>query len=225
MVAEGYDCLSLNRRGHDVLTLTPGWKPAGDALATYSDHMKDVQASLDFLKGKGYKDTILIGHSLGGFLAAATATQDVSVKGIILASPIPRYITISGRLPKDAKADLIEKSKSILAKGKGEQLFVLPVWTWVISAKSALEDIDSKIPLLKELLQKTKIPLLCFAGTKGVEAIIKEPARQAIDASPSLKKKFTVLEGSNHFYQGYEDKVRQIIKSWLKSNFPPYSSK
>jgi len=73
-----------------------------------------VERILDYIKGD--KDTILIGSSLGGLLAAKTAIEKQDIKQLILLNPaiIPTYVDIT---------KIQEIPQSILKDMQDEELF------------------------------------------------------------------------------------------------------
>ncbi len=219
LVALGYDCLSLNRRGHSVLTLTHGWKPEGDALVSYEDHWSDVDAGMRFLKERGYRNLIVGGHSLGGLLAARLAAEDAMVKGVILASAIPAYDVIPPMFSQEVKKAIIDQAKTAHVGGRGDELLVLSGWPWVMPADKALQELRPVPAILKVFMERISAPVLSFYGSDGTEAMIATAGREALDASPSKNKRFLIIDGTDHFYKGYEGKIQKEVVDWVKSQF------
>jgi len=220
LTAKGYECLSLNRRGRSILTLTPGWKPEGDAVVMFSDQMSDALAGLEFLKNQGYGGIIVGGHSQGGLLAAALAAQDKAIKGVVLASAISGYNIIPPWHPKEVVGKIIEEAKVALTEGKEDKMFTIDGWPWVISAKTVLQELDPVHADLKAFMEKITVPILSFYGSDDIEPQLGEPGKKAFDVSPSKNKRFMIVDGADHFYKGYENKIQQEVVSWMEAQFP-----
>jgi pimeloyl-ACP methyl ester carboxylesterase len=220
LTPRGYDCLSLNRRGRSILSITPGWKPEGDAVVMFSHQMSDALAGLEFLKNRGYGRIIVGGHSQGGLLAAALAAQDKAIKGIVLASAIPVYDIIPPWHPKEVVSKVIEEAKVALSEGKEDRMFTIDGWPWVISAKSVLQELDPVHADLKAFMERITVPILSFYGSDGIERQIGEPGKEAFDMSPSRSKRFVIIDGADHFYRGHESRIQQEVVSWMDTQFP-----
>jgi pimeloyl-ACP methyl ester carboxylesterase len=86
---------SIRRVGWNVLYFhyRGAWGSAGDF--SFSNAMQDTLAAIKFLRVPnnyvGYRvDTsriVLVGHSMGGFMAAYAASQDPKIRGVVLISP------------------------------------------------------------------------------------------------------------------------------------------
>jgi len=219
LTAYGCDCLSLNRRGRSVLTLTPGWKPEGDAVAMFSDQMNDALAGLKFLQNQGYSGIIVGGHSQGGLLSAALAAQQKDIKGVILASAIPGYDIIPPWHPREVVDKIIDEAKVAATEGKYDKLFTLDGWPWVISAKTVLQELNPVPAHLKAFMEKISAPIFSFYGSEDIEPQLAGPGKEAFEVSPSRNKKFEIIDGADHFYKGYENKIQQEVVSWMKAQF------
>lgn len=219
LTAKGYDCLSMNRRGRSILTPV-GWKPEGDAVVMFSDQMSDASAGLDFLKAQGYEEIIVGGHSQGGLLTAALASREVIIKGVILASAIPEYDIIPPWHPREVVDKIIEEAKVALAEGKGDKMYILDSWPWVISAKTVLQELKPVQAVLKVFMEKITVPIFSFYGSDDIEPQLGGPGKEAFDVSPSRNKKFEIINGADHFYKGYEIKIQQKVVDWMETQFP-----
>ena len=219
LTAIGCDCLSLNRRGRSILTLTPGWKPEGDAVSMFSDQMNDALAGLEYLKNHGYTRIIVGGHSQGGLLSAALAAQDSDINGVILASAIPGYDIIPPWYPKEVVGKIIDGAKVAASEGNYDKMFTLDGWPWVISAKTVLQALNPVLADLKAFMEKITVPILSFYGSEDIEPELSGPGKEAFEVSPSRNKKFEIIDGADHFYKGYENKIQQEVVSWMKAQF------
>lgn len=103
----------------DVFTYT---LPAHDKFIVsdikYKEWLDESVRQIEFLINNGYKEIYLIGHSMGGVIAAYLASHYKEVKKLVLAAPAFRYFYF-----KDGKVDiksLNETLKNITEIFKGE---------------------------------------------------------------------------------------------------------
>ena len=93
----------------DVYTFT---LPAHDKFIVkdvdYKEWIDESKKQIEFLINNGYKEIYLIGHSMGGVIAAHLASQYPQVKKLILAAPAFRYFYF-----KDGKVDIKSLNKTI----------------------------------------------------------------------------------------------------------------
>ena len=73
---------------------------------------------------------------------------------------------------------------------------------------------------LKEFLEEITVPILSFYGSDDIEPQLGKPGKKAFDVSPSKKKRFVIIEGADHFYEGYENRIQQEVVSWMEEQFP-----
>ena len=68
-----------------------------------------------------------------------------------------------------------------------------------------------------EALQKIKLPVLDIYGSKTVEKVLYTADRRArvITTNGHIHSRQLKLDGSNHFFQGYEDKLLDNIVMWM----------
>jgi alpha/beta superfamily hydrolase len=87
----------------------------------------------------------------------------------------------------------------------------LPGWWWVISAESFLDRIKT-IPDTIALAPQIKCPVLCIRGDK--EDVDRYPAEefQRAAGGPCAVE---IIANCDHFYNGREDAVAEIVSSWL----------
>jgi len=113
---------SLRRAGWNVLIYhyRGSWGSAG--TFSFANVIEDTQAAIQFLRdsenAKEYrmdpKKIVLIGHSMGGFMAACAASRDPEVAGLVMISAWNIGATMSG--PKEThRVDRIPSASSRLA--------------------------------------------------------------------------------------------------------------
>ena len=222
LVAAGYDVLAMNRRSAGVAGIRDTFDGIGDAWTLWREHRMDVEAAVRHLRGQGYRRIVMAGHSQGGLLAADYAVKDPDVAGLILASPASMHRGLPSAFPEAGRGDVAQRARAMVAEGKEKELLPLPMWPWIMSAESVVDPLrpDAAIPL-DELLARYRGPLLVFCGAAGHDARLLPGARAAFDRSSSPGKRLELLEGCDHFYVGFEERVVALLKGWLAKRVPP----
>ena len=89
-------------RKFDVYTYTlPAHEKVIVKDVTYKEWIDESKKQIEFLINHGYKEIYLIGHSMGGVIAAFLASHYPQVKKLVLAAPAFRYFYF-----KDGKVDI-----------------------------------------------------------------------------------------------------------------------
>lgn len=100
--------LQLERK-FDVFTYT---LPAHDKFIVkdvkYKEWIDESKRQIEYLIDNGYKEIYLIGHSMGGVIAAHLASHYPQVKKLVLAAPAFRYFYF-----KDGKVDIKNLNETI----------------------------------------------------------------------------------------------------------------
>ncbi len=222
LVAAGYDVLAMNRRSAGVAGIRDSFTGVGDAWTLWREHRMDVEAAVRHLRGQGYRRIVMAGHSQGGLLAADHAVKDPDAAGLILASPGSMHRGLPSAFPEAGRGDMAQWGRAMVAEGRGKELMLLPMWPWIMSAESVVDPLrPGATTPLDELLARYRGPLLVFCGAAGHDARLLPGARAAYERSPSPAKRLEVLEGCDHFYVGFEDRVVDLLKEWLAKHVPP----
>jgi pimeloyl-ACP methyl ester carboxylesterase len=221
LVAAGYDVLAMNRRSAGVAGIRDSFSGVGDAWTLWREHRMDVEAAVRHLRGQGYRRIVMAGHSQGGLLAADYAAKDPDVAGLILASPASMHRGLPSAFPETGRGEVTQRARAMIAEGKERELILLPMWPWIMSAESVVDPMraDDATPL-DELLARYRGPLFVFCGAAGHDARLLPGARAAFDRSSSPAKRLEVLEGSDHFYVAFEERVTALIRDWLAKHVP-----
>lgn len=89
-------------RNFDVYTFTlPGHEKSIVKDVKYEDWVKAADDQINFLINHHYKEIYVIGHSMGGVIAAHLASKYPQIKKLVLAAPAFRYLYF-----KDGKIDI-----------------------------------------------------------------------------------------------------------------------
>jgi pimeloyl-ACP methyl ester carboxylesterase len=219
LTSVGFACLAFNRRGHDILVNEAGRGVSGGAFQTAAEGMQDNEHGAAFLAQQGYSAPVVIGHSNGGMLAGCFAADRPEVSGLVLLSAhaggsntYPRSCA-SGLMAAARAHEFAEKARSLVAEGRGDELILLPSWWYAITAASLVDRMDNTPDLLARASSVT-CPSLAIRGSteSPVTYPMEEFARRA--AGPSEAH---IVEGSDHWYTGYESVVTDLVAEWLVS--------
>ncbi len=175
-------------RDFDVYTFTlPGHEKHIVKNVKYEDWIKESEKQLEFLINHHYKKIYVIGHSMGGVIAAHLAAKYKQVKKLVLAAPAFRYFYF-----KDGKVNI---------KGINETIKNLPHML-------KEEDKDKVI----ERIQKTPIQTM-LEFTKLVSKYQNDIANITcpILTIHGLKDKVVPEEGTNYVYNTVKSKTNLLV--------------
>ncbi len=123
---------------------------------TISSYVKTVNSTISYVKRLGYKDISLLGTSLGGLIAMATALKYRDIKKLILRAPVADYYEL-----------LLKRfNKNILTKFKkqGFYYYIRPDGEKLRVLYNFIE--DSKKYSMYKKVKNIKCPVLILHGTK-----------------------------------------------------------
>jgi pimeloyl-ACP methyl ester carboxylesterase len=223
----GYTTFSMNFRSHDRLYAT----------SIFEDCEKDLRAGVRFMHEEGFEKIVLVGHSLSVTLVLyyMARTQDPSVVGLVLSGGHDDLRGITPRLweglvenPQEKYAEVLEECRRLVAEGKGDQVFVIPAYApdpalklptqWrETSAKSFL---SYRAPESNNNASKwiphVATPMLFIANTVVDTTGSPEMSRRLRAlATRAPFTEYVEIEGSGHFFVGFEDQVTRLIAEWL----------
>lgn len=226
LVASDY----LTRNGIAVLRYDDrgAGKSIGDVenLTTF-DSADDASAAVDFLKAKGYKKIILVGHSEGGTIAPIVASNNSNVDGLILLAP-PALSGLEISLDQNRTslrfAGYDETSISvivgILELGFKHSLALerdkaIEYFSSLFGEAAAIENYEYvQTPWIraffeldpKEYLKNVKVPTYILQGMKDTQVtpnINLVPLKAALEESGTVHEVFE-YENLNHLFQTCE---------------------
>ncbi|BAQ08760.1 PGAP1 family protein [Bacillus sp. OxB-1] len=178
------------------------------AQVTMTKQLQEVQAVLDHLssiKEIDARNVILIGHSLGGAIAALTAAQDCRIKKLVLWSPVGTpYEDITGILG-------IEKVNVAIEKGKVD-------YEGFYVGRPFLDDLKKHHPI--EAARLYKGPALVIHADADEDVPKKHAARYlaALHSRPLNQFAEThYIEDADHTFSSYafEEKLFETTVDWL----------
>jgi pimeloyl-ACP methyl ester carboxylesterase len=223
LAGRGYTTITGNTRMHDLGNVE-AWRGekrirGGGYWGVNSEQIRDLAAWIDFAEGLGFRQVVLVGHSAGATAVQTyqAQTQDNRVVGVVLASGNVRPDT---RVPPP---EWLSQAKQLIADGRSEELVQGPF----VSA-ATFADIVSTSPEFKDFfgvqtanagVARIHCPLLAFFGADG--DVGNEEDLQLLKSS--IKRQHTgpshvdtaMIQGAGHMYAGQEERVAQVIASWV----------
>jgi len=228
--------LNFSNRGHDKVTRVQkldarnkkGYRSvrAGGAHEVFTECKDDLQGAVNFMKRRGVKEIILVGHSTGcQKIVYYLANSKVKIKGAVLLCPMSDY---AGAVQEYGvrKLKAVEKQARQLVKSrKRHQLLPLDLWPGYEDAQRFLslytpqskENIfpydDSTKPVA---LKKIKYPLLVVLAGKDEyrDRLIKQIAAWFQANSRSPKSKTIIIPQAFHSLEGKARPVASQISKW-----------
>lgn len=216
LVALGLDVLAANRRGHDVMA-TVGRDAEGAAFQTIDEALEDGEVMAAHLRERGHQQLTAIGHSNGGFLAAALAGRHPECRALVMLSAHaggPDCVArdcAAGLLAQDRLGEFVALARERVAEGRGDEPILFPAWWFVATANSFLDRLERTFPLLDSVAEVT-CPLLVLRGSLEHEDSYPTASVAATAKGPATVE---IVEGSNHHYTGHEDDVVALVTGWL----------
>lgn len=201
-------------RKFDVFTFT---LPAHDKLIVrdvkYNDWINESKRQIEILINHGYKEIYLIGHSMGGVIAAYLASIYPQVKKLVLAAPAFRYFYF-----KDGKIDIKNINQSIknipeIFRGHNtEQVISRILKTPITTIVEFIKLVDK----YQDCVNNISCPTLTIHGLDDL-IVPKEATQYVYD---SIKSKTNILinvKNLNHdcFKLKSSDLVKEQIKIFL----------
>jgi pimeloyl-ACP methyl ester carboxylesterase len=207
---------AFHRAGWNVLIphYRGSWGSAG--TFSFSNAIEDTQAAIQFLRDaenvKKYrmdsKKIVLVGHSMGGFMAACPASRDPEVAGLVMISAWNIGTTMSGT-KGTYRVDMIPAASSRLA---GTTPAGLQAEAEANAAKWNYLDYAEALRTRPVLIVESHNRNLFY--NKGMkEAVQKAGNTRVTEAYP----------GTDHSYSDHRIALQVAVLQWLDSVFVPAS--
>lgn len=213
----GLACLAFNRRGHDILGVRNSRAAEGAAFQLTREGIEDNRIAARWLAARGFPQPVVIGHSNGGMLGVRHVVDHPGTPALVLLSAGRGGMTSvkdgakDGLLAGDRFDEIYAQATALVKAGRPRELLFMPGWWYVISAESFLDRLTA-VPDTIALAPQVKCPVLCIRG--GSESRDRYPAEefQSRAGGPCTVE---IVPGSDHFYNGCDDKVAGIVSAWL----------
>ena len=219
LAQRGYHSFVINTRGHDWIARAGNLqKFGGSAYENLEDCVADLDAAIEFLKERGYRRFVLIGHSLGAIksIIYQGTQQRADIASIVSCSaPKQFYSERVERYPEFR--ELIATAEEMVAAGKSEELMMVPVGVnpGLFTARTHLnkygrDDANDCRPHAKNV----GCPVLAIAGC-AEQPLFHDYAREIVAAAGG-RSKYQRVDGANHFYNRHTPQMVEVIGQWLK---------
>ena len=196
-----YDVYNFVLKGHDRITNN----------ISYQDWLDDATNHLNKLINYGYKDIVVIGHSMGGVLASYLATNYPKyVKKLVLLAPAFDYLAYG-------KGNLFENIKSSIKIVKDYSMAEV-VGRSIKTSPNMLTQFMKLVNNYQDVLSNVKCPILIMHGTN--DSIVPYKSSEDVYKIALAKYKYLItLEDIDHdiFRSKKTDIIVKTIYSFLKN--------
>lgn len=231
---EGMGFASFNTRGHDMLagirkrdgTAPYGYSyaPGGAAQEVFEQSVLDIEAGIDFLVARGYKEIVLVGHSTGANKVCyfAGTQKNPHVAGVVLSGPI------SDRLGAPKSSHNLAHMRKLVREGRGDELVfgyhffpLTPKRFLSLFEPGSTEDVfdyGDENPRLT-YFSNISIPLLVVLSGKdeAADRPVTEIQKIYDSRAAAPKYKSVIIPGALHRYNGNEKQAVAAIVDWIKT--------
>jgi len=187
---------------------------AGGMYEALADGEADLHAAVDFLRGEGYTQIVMSGHSSGGYYAGVYTPHGPDIVGRILLSPLTdNKVALGWWYPEEGHlATALEHARALVAAGRPDELLALPSWYWAISARSLIE--RSGTPGSEFWIEHVNaLPspiLLGWGGTESRDDLWRDICDELTPRTQSAR-----IADSDHWYHGHEDRMIELVSSFV----------
>jgi len=213
----GFAFLAFNRRGHDILSTRNSRLAEGGAFQSNGEAIEDNRIAAEWLEQRGFPRPVVMGHSYGGMLGVRHVANHPETPALVLLSAGrggPQQDQAGGTerlFAVDRFDELRTRAQDLVEAGRGKELMFMPGWWYVISAESFLDRI-AHVPDTIALAPKIRCPVLAIRGDK--EDVDRYPAEEFQRAAGGPCQ-VEIVSDCDHFYNGREDAIAEIVSSWL----------
>ena len=194
------DVLNFDMSGHGK---------SQDAIFHLEQSVDDVKAAIKFCKHHGYTESILIGHSLGGY--ASLAAYDSSVKAIILLG------ALSGAAPAAFSWKNFCSPEQLTAMERSGYM-IIPCEGSTRPYVHYRSDYapDTQTINQEQLFKNIAIPILFINGTEFPESVFADLAQKAVLLATPGSKTIVIPHATHSFLESIAQ-LQVHITEWLKA--------
>lgn len=190
----------------------------------HTDALDEIGVWVDWLKTKGVKDLVLLGHSRGGNQTAWFAAErpDPVVSGVVLVAPATwseAYAKNDYEKRFATELDpLLKRAEALVAAGTGDEWMEDTGFIYCPDAKVQAQSFVSyhaPEPRMDtpSLLDKIKVPVLVIAGTE--DEVVPDVAEKVEPYADGKRVRLEAIEGADHFFRDLNaDEVVEFVKAF-----------
>ncbi|MBU0707093.1 alpha/beta fold hydrolase [Patescibacteria group bacterium] len=172
---------------------------------TYTRLLNDLKSAIEYLRKRGINNIGLVGHSMGGAIAALRTVRDHNIKVLIGLSPVSSMIKTYSRLFTHLDKKNGKKYRIVYDKRN-------PEIKHTVDPK--LFNDSKKYNMVKEA-GHIQIPTLYFVGDRDDVVKVRE-VKKAFAYISCDAKKLVVLKNCYHQLRGHEKEVARQSIGWCK---------
>lgn len=227
--------LTANTRGCEKIkefrTVEGEFATIGARFETLEESPKDIDAWVKFLLNEGYKTIILQGHSLGTYKIVRYlfgGKFKLKISKLVLISPFDKLALVNSYI-KTPIEQLLTRAEEEVKKGNGKNLISKDFDEIELSYNTflswyKLDDLGKVFNFNDKAynfptLSKIEIPTLLVVGSKDEYFHTSNPEHpeEAVEIFNKYIKncKTEILDGAKHDYIGYENKLSEIIQTFI----------
>lgn len=176
----------------------------------HTDAMDEIGVWLDWAKGEGADNVVLLGHSRGGNQTAWFAAEhsDPAVAAVVLVAPAlwdAQYEREQYKSRYGADLDaLLNEAKGLVEQGKGDTVMEKVDFVYCEDTEVTAETFvsyyeDDPRKNTPDLLAKIDKPVLVFAGSE--DTVVKGLEEEVEPLADGKKVKLVVIEGAEHMFR------------------------
>jgi pimeloyl-ACP methyl ester carboxylesterase len=225
----GLAVATVNTRGHDSVfgaSLGTVRRRFGAAYETVDDCRHDVAAWIEFLKNRGHKSLVLIGHSLGAVKAlyAQAHEQWPEVTAVVaISAPRLSYSAFMNAAENSSFFESFHTAERLVRDGRGDELFTSKYpFPLLITAAGYVDKYgpQERYNLLKFAAELSCPALFVYGSKELTHGGI--PFAGVPDALLSLpngsRRSVGIIDGADHVYTGVGELLAERVAVWLREN-------
>jgi len=225
----GLDVLRVNTRGHDTcctIGAADGARRLGAAFEIVDDCRHDIAGWVELARQRGYRQLILMGHSLGALKVIYSEAHDPTneVSAVIALSP-PRLSCQAFMAAETSSqfGEALRLAQQRVEQDRGEELieirFPVPL---LITARGFLDKYGpgERYNIL-QFISRLRTPLLVTYGSQELEqpsiafAGLSDAITHATANDPDWPGRVDVIEGADHHYSHCREELASLLTEWL----------
>lgn len=204
-LVNNYDVYSFTLPGHDGDT---------SKKITYESWVNRAEEMVEFLILNGYDNIYVVGHSMGGVIAAYLASKYYEIKKVVLVAPAFRYVSHEeGHL---SVINAVKNGTKVLetygAKMIANRMTKLPA--------NAVPEFMKLVKKYQDCVNNISKPILLVRGTKD-DIVPMQSINHVYDNVKSKYKKIILLKDTTHdvFRENKKEEITKYIIKFFKNKY------